>query len=474
MSRPQAGSRAGAVVGLLLLAALAARAAAEPARLPVRLQLDKDPDLAAVPEAPASIVDLDAFVAQVLQGNVDVAVARQEVERARGLARQALAALLPTLSASGSLQYHQPTGGYAAAASGAGGSGSAMSASSLFLSNSAFFATGTLSLSQSLLSPRALYAIGTSDRSIASAQATADDRVRTTLITAADDLLAEVSAARTAEVSRVGLRSAIEVMAMTARKVELGSATQLDLLRTKQDVENARATVLSANEALRKTREALGLVMGMDTAFGASPTLPIDSIEAVLQRRCQPRSLEQRSDLRAATLDSEIAERTMHDSLLAYAPSLSLSSNASVSNVAQLSGENWSFSVLGTLSVPIWDGGASVGARRAARATLAQKRAQLDGVTRAAAVQQTQTARSVLVAEAAQAVAQRSQAQAAELARLTRAAFASGTGTSFDVVDAARKAREAELDLIGKKVDLLRARVEALLAAATCAPGYRP
>ena len=83
-------------------------------------------------------------------------------------------------------------------------------------------------------------------------------------------------------------------------------------------------------------------------------------------------------------------------------------------------------------------------------------------------MQKAQTARSVTVAEAAQTVALRSRALAEETARLTRSAFASGTGTSFDVVDSARKAREAELDLIGKKYDLVRARVEALLASATC------
>ena len=230
MSNLRAGRHAVAVVLLLFINALAGRAAAEPAA--ARPHLDADPDLVAVPAPPGDIVDLDAFIVQLLQGNADVVVARQEIERTRGVARQALAALLPTLSASGTLQYSQPSGGYATSPSGTGGSASSTSATNLVLSSSPLVATGTLSLSQSLIAPRALYALGTNDRSIASARATAEDRVRTTLTTAADDLLAEVSAARTAEVSRVGLRSALEVMAMTARKLELGSATRLDLVRT--------------------------------------------------------------------------------------------------------------------------------------------------------------------------------------------------------------------------------------------------
>lgn len=465
MSRQVIG-RTMAALALLFLTAGAGSASADSARR----SIEEDPDLKPVPEASGSIADMDAFLTQLLQGNADVAVARQEIERARGAARQALAALLPTLSASGSLQYQQPTGGYSAALSGSGASSGAMSASNLILSSTPLLATGTLSLSQSLISPRALYAVGTNDRSIASAQAAAEDRVRTTLLAAADDLLAERSAARTAEISRVGLRTALEVMTMTARKLELGSATQLDLMRTKQDVENARFSVVNANETLRKAREALGLVIGAGTALGVSPELPIDSIETALLRRCQPRAIEQRPDVKAATLDTEIAVRTVRDRLLAYVPSLSLTGNASVSNVAQLSGENWSFNILGTLSVPIWDGGANAGAGRAARAALLEKRVQLGATTRAAAVQKNQAARSVQVAQAAQAVAQRSQALTAEVARLTRSAFVSGTGTSFDVVDAARKAREAELDLVGRKHDLVRARIADLLTAATCTP----
>ena len=53
-------------------------------------------------------------------------------------------------------------------------------------------------------------------------------------------------------------------------------------------------------------------------------------------------------------------------------------------------------------------------------------------------------------------------------ARLSRVAFESGTGTSFDLVDSGRRQREAELDLAVKEFDVVKAKIAALLATATC------
>lgn len=429
----------------------------------------EDPDLIPVPTPPDVISELDGFLSQLLRDNADVVTAQLEIERVRGVARQALAALLPSLSASGTLQYIQPSGGGVALPSGTGSTGGTTTGTSgLVVTSTPVYATAGLSLSQSLVAPRSWYALGTNQRSIASARASAEDRQRTTLLAAAGDLLSVLSAASAAEVSRVGLRAALDVMNMTARKLELGSATRLDLVRTQQDVESARATVISANEALRKTREALGLVLGQSRAFGLSPALTVESIEAALERRCQPLAPARRPDVEAASLDVEIAQRTARDSQLAYLPSLSLSATVSASTVAQLSGANWSANLLLALAVPIWDGGAREGVSRAARASLQEKRAQLGAVERSAVVQSAQARRGIAVAEEAEAVAQRALRLSEERARLTRSAFQSGTGTSFDLVDAARKAREDELNQVAKKYARVRARVEALLASASC------
>lgn len=427
--------------------------------------IEQDPDLAPVADPIQRIDEVDGFLTQLLRQNTDVLTAQLEVERTRGVARQALAALLPSVNASGTVQFAQPNG---SGVSSQNGGASTNSTAGLIVTSAPVYATAGLSLSQSLVAPRSWYALGTSQRSTASAHATAKDRVRTTLLLATGDLLAERSAASAADASRVGLRAALEVMAMTARRLELGSATRLDLVRTQQDVESARSTVISANEALQKAREALGLVLGQSHAVAVEGTLSIDAIEAAIAQRCTEVPSARRPDVEAAAIDVEIAQRTLQDSALAYLPSLSLSASFSASSVTQLSGDHWSANLLGSLTVPIWDGGGREGTRRAALASLNVKRLQFEGVTRAATVQAVQTTRGIAVAAEAEEVAQRAYNLAAERARLTRAAFDSGTGTSFDLVDAARQARAAELDRVAKQYARARARIEARLAAASC------
>jgi outer membrane protein TolC len=80
----------------------------------------------------------------------------------------------------------------------------------------------------------------------------------------------------------------------------------------------------------------------------------------------------------------------------------------------------------------------------------------------------TQAQRAVDVAEASRAISEAGRDLAKETARLTQIAYESGTSTSFELVDASRRQRETELDLVVKEFDLLKAKVAALLAAAVC------
>jgi outer membrane protein TolC len=66
------------------------------------------------------------------------------------------------------------------------------------------------------------------------------------------------------------------------------------------------------------------------------------------------------------------------------------------------------------------------------------------------------------------AVSARTREIAAETARLSKVAYLNGSGTSFDLVDTARRQREAELDYTIKEFEVLRAKIAALLALATC------
>ena len=87
---------------------------------------------------------------------------------------------------------------------------------------------------------------------------------------------------------------------------------------------------------------------------------------------------------------------------------------------------------------------------------------------RQARVEVQQASRAVEVAKQNLGVSTKSRQLAAESARLARIAFVAGHGTSFDLIDADRRLREAELDLAVKEFELIRAQIAALLAVSAC------
>ena len=116
----------------------------------------------------------------------------------------------------------------------------------------------------------------------------------------------------------------------------------------------------------------------------------------------------------------------------------------------------------------LYDGGLRYGQKDEAEANARVAREQLSDTRRRAELQVTQAFRSVTVAETNLAVSTKGREIAAETARLARVAFINGSGTSFDLVDTASKQRQAEIDLTVKQFELLRAKVAALLALASC------
>ncbi len=103
--------------------------------------------------------------------------------------------------------------------------------------------------------------------------------------TVANDALTVVTDEHITELNRVGLRQALERLELAKRKTSLGAGTGLDVVRAQQDVENARATLVSGDENAREAREAFGLAIGVaeDVERRGRPELRGDHA-----RRCSP------------------------------------------------------------------------------------------------------------------------------------------------------------------------------------------
>ena len=129
---------------------------------------------------------------------------------------------------------------------------------------------------------------------------------------------------------------------------------------------------------------------------------------------------------------------------------------------------NPTWSVQGLLTVPFWDGGERYGDLRNARAAQDMAAQQLEALRRAGTIQVEQAQRQLVVAEQAQRVAGQQRDLAARNDQLTQTAYIAGQGTSLELVTASEAHRQAELNLALKEFEVVKARLLAVLALATC------
>ena len=365
--------------------------------------------------------------------------AQQDISRAQ--ARQALAPALPTVTGTGSItrqllkgqaQVFDAPASFDATAAGAT-AGQPIQPVSVFdtvtLPTSATTWQAGLNLRVPLLALPAWHNRGTALQQIEVARLNSKAAERLSIAAVADAVVTAVTAERLAEVSRVSLESVLSTLDLTKRRAALGSAEP----------------------------------------FGVTPSIRLDELANDAKSTCRPADVLARSDVRAAEASVTVAKRGEAGVAKTYWPTIdAVSSLTYWSPVSGVNNEHVTWSVGGVLNWTLYDGGLRYGTReqRVAEARIANE--QLTEAKRKARLEVTQAYRAVRSSEATLSVAAKTREIAAETARLTKVAYLNGSGTSFDLVDTARRLREAELDYTVKEFDVLRAKIAALLALATC------
>jgi outer membrane protein TolC len=286
----------------------------------------------------------------------------------------------------------------------------------------------------------------------------------------ADAVVATVLAERAAEVSRVSLESALSSLNLYQRRAALGAASSIDVLRIEQEVSLSRSQVVSANDAVLRARENLGSALGTSESYGVTPSINLDALANDAKNTCRPASdVMARADVRAAEASVSVARRNESEVSKTYWPTVdAVSSLTYWSPESAINNEHVTWSIGGVLSWTLYDGGLRYGTREQRTAETRIASEQLSEAKRQARLEVSQAFRAVKSGEATLAVAARTREIARETARLTKVAYLNGSGTSFDLVDTARRQREAELDFTIKEFDVLRAKIAALLALAAC------
>jgi outer membrane protein TolC len=329
--------------------------------------------------------------------------------------------------------------------------------------------SGSMTLSQDIINLQEFDAIGIAKVAERAARQTVDDTKRTLELALATQVVAVVTAERTAELNRIGLRVALEQLELTRKKAADGAATGLDIVRAQQNAANARAALVSGDETLREAREALGLALGVPVETGVAPGLRIDAFADDALRACIPLgNVDERPDIAAARTNLEVAKRTLRNTWFSYLPTVTGQAQLAATSVPPQGYPNPTFSIGAVLTVPIWDGGTRIGNLRNARAAEDIADQTLEGLKRAAIIQVEQAQRGLDVAQTTDRVALEQRDLAAQNDHMTQTAWMHGQGTSVDLVTASAAHRQAEVALAVADFSVVKARLSATLALATC------
>lgn len=269
------------------------------------------------------------------------------------------------------------------------------------------------------------------------------------------------SQARSLDVAKRAQATAQAHAEFSTTRFQGGVGNRLDVVRANVEASSTAAQVEAARLGLAKAREALGALVGTDG--------PLDCAGSVVATRdasaaAVDDAAKKRSDVVARRARVASAERVVADRWADYAPQLAGTFQPFYQNPPSLVQPLTGWQAQAVLSVPLYDGGLRYGLDRERRARLDQARADLDATTRQVRSDVRAAAETWDRAQATLGLTQTTAAQAREALELVSSAFRAGATTSLEVVDAERKAEDAETQVVLQEFLLEQAKLDWLVA----------
>jgi outer membrane protein TolC len=308
--------------------------------------------------------------------------------------------------------------------------------------------------------------VGWAERNQAADQVTVSERTqadaRRAIATATGEAyLAVIAARRLIELNERARDTSRAHYDYANQRLQGGIGSRLNALRAQEEFSSSEARVEEARLALRRAQEALGVLIAADRPIDASDepvfTLPGDATtdEALIRGR---------QDVQVTAAREAAAVRVASDSWKDRLPSVTAVVTPQALAPAGLfaDAQSWRASVL--FSVPIFDSGQRDGRARERQAFVDVARAGRDNVERQAASEIRMAREAIRSSERSLDFARQAAQQANEVQQITDVAFREGATTNIEVIDAQRRARDAETDAAIAEDALRRARFELLLA----------
>ena len=373
-------------------------------------------------------------------------MARYEIDKAEGLLREARAAELPTLVGNGTytrLDHDRITA-----------SGIKIGSANQWNAN--------LVLTVPVLVPTTWAGVhrATSARNLA--RANAADVQRDLAATVARAYLSIVLQKRQLEVVARARETARAHFDFAHTRLVGGVGTSLDDVRAEQELRNDEAQVASARAALARTQAALAAVLSSDHPVDVVDEVPLATPPNVATATRDAQA--GRTDVRVLEAQLTSARHANRDVWALYSPYLMANGQGFVQDIgsALQPTHGWQAQLL--LTLPFYDGGVRTGAAKERAANEAEARVQLEATLREVAVEVRTAFEVVRRADEGLGSSEEAARLARHAAELADLAYRAGATTNLEVIDAERRARDAETQAALAEYAAREARLDLLLA----------
>jgi outer membrane protein TolC len=246
-------------------------------------------------------------------------------------------------------------------------------------------------------------------------------------------------------------------------RFEVGSGNRLDEVRAGQELAADEAQLAQAQANLVRAREALGVLVAAEGPVEVeeqvalpAPPAPEQALQAVDSDR---------PDVLASRQRVESARKVVRDSWADYMPLLTAVVQPFYNSASTLTQPETGWQAQLVLTIPLFDGGARYGLQRERSALYEESKAQLEGLLRQARSDVRGSFEAVQRADESLRSARQAARLAHEALDMTTLAYREGATNDLEVVDAARRSRDADVAALSAEDTARQARIDLLAAS---------